>query len=306
MHLIQMMSNVPSILNKLSAIGGTGVHVFFLCSGLGLYLSYLKKKTTFTQFLKKRFVKIYIPYLIVVLVSFFVPWMYSGDDRIAALLSHVFLYKMFIPKYESSFGIHFWFVSTIIQFYIFFIPLCLLKSKLKRKEIFALICLLISICWWVFCYIYGVAEIRVWSSSFLQYIWEFALGMVLAECLYNGKKFKINILVLIVASLLGIGLQAVMALKSETLKIFNDIPGLIGYTSLALLFMCIPFIKKCAEWLSKISYEYYLIHILVFALAMHFSPKDSLVFQTVIGLAGMAVAIVIAFFYHKLVKKITR
>lgn len=53
MHLIQMMSNVPSILNKLSAIGGTGVHVFFLCSGLGLYLSYLKKKTTFTQFLKK-------------------------------------------------------------------------------------------------------------------------------------------------------------------------------------------------------------------------------------------------------------
>lgn len=172
MHLIQMMSNVPSILNKLSAIGGTGVHVFFLCSGLGLYLSYLRKKTTFTQFLKKRFVKIYIPYLIVVLVSFFVPWMYSGDDRIAALLSHVFLYKMFIPKYESSFGIHFWFVSTIIQFYIVFIPLCLLKSKLKRKEIFALICLLISICWWVFCYIYGVTEIRVWSSSFLQYIWE--------------------------------------------------------------------------------------------------------------------------------------
>lgn len=44
MHLIQMMPNIPSILRKLSSIGGTGVHVFFLCSGFGLYLSYLHNK----------------------------------------------------------------------------------------------------------------------------------------------------------------------------------------------------------------------------------------------------------------------
>ena len=37
---------------------------------------------------------------------------------------------MFIPKYEESFGIQFWFISTIIQFYLLFIPMCKLKEKI--------------------------------------------------------------------------------------------------------------------------------------------------------------------------------
>ena len=306
MHLLQMMSNVPSKIIKLSAIGGTGVHVFFLCSGFGLYLSYLNKKTTYVEFLKKRFIKIYVPYIIVVLISFFVPWMYTGDDRIQALLSHVFLYKMFIPQHEQSFGKHFWFVSTIIQFYIVFIPLCLLKRKSKKNSIFALMFLLISVFWWVLCYKAGVTDIRVWNSFFLQYIWEFVLGMILAEMLNEGRRIRINALVLAVLAVAGIGIQAFMAMKSETLKVFNDIPALIGYTSLALLLMMVPIIKKCAEWLSKISYEYFLIHILIFTSILHFAPKDSLIIQGIFGVIGIAIAITVAFFYHKLVNEITK
>lgn len=306
MHLLQMLSNVPSKIIKLSAIGGTGVHVFFLCSGFGLYLSYLNKKTTYVEFLRKRVIKIYVPYIIVVLISFFVPWMYTGDDRIQALLSHVFFYKMFIPQYEQSFGTHFWFVSTIIQFYIVFIPLCLLKRKIKKNSIFALICLLISVFWWVFCYKVEVTDIRVWNSFFLQYIWEFALGMILAEILNEGQRIRISVLILAVLAVAGIWLQALMAMKSEALKVFNDIPALIGYTSLALLLMMVPIIKKCAEWLSKISYEFFLIHILVFTSILHFAPNDSLIIQGIVGVIGIAIAITVAFFYHKLVNKITK
>ena len=44
MHLISMMSAMPSSIKTLSAIGGTGVHVFFVCSGIGLYMMiYIKK-----------------------------------------------------------------------------------------------------------------------------------------------------------------------------------------------------------------------------------------------------------------------
>ena len=68
--------------------GGSGVHVFLLCSGFGLYYSYLKKNVNSTQFIKRRFLKIYIPYIIVVLVSAMIPFMYDRSDRIIALLSH--------------------------------------------------------------------------------------------------------------------------------------------------------------------------------------------------------------------------
>ena len=115
MHLMSYMPSIPSPIITLSAIGGTGVHVFFLCSGIGLYTSYLHHKTGFAAFLKKRFFKIYAPYILVVIVSFMLPWMYTGDDKCAALLSHIFLFKMFIPQFEESFGTHVWFVSTIFQ-----------------------------------------------------------------------------------------------------------------------------------------------------------------------------------------------
>lgn len=35
------------------------------------------------------------------------------------LLGSVFLYKMFVPSLEGAFGVQMWFVSTIIQFYLF-------------------------------------------------------------------------------------------------------------------------------------------------------------------------------------------
>ena len=42
MHLV--MGSLSGVLSKAAAFGGAGVHVFILCSGFGLYLSYLKKR----------------------------------------------------------------------------------------------------------------------------------------------------------------------------------------------------------------------------------------------------------------------
>lgn len=104
MHLLNIMSAIPSKIQTLASIGGAGVHVFFLCSGIGLYLSYLKKKKNYYEFLKKKFIKIYIPYIIIVFISFLLPWMYTGSERFVALLSHIFLFKMFVSRFEVSFG----------------------------------------------------------------------------------------------------------------------------------------------------------------------------------------------------------
>lgn len=138
MHLIQlfMASSLPVWLVKAASFGGTGVHAFFLCSGFGLYLSYKKNQMSYFGFLKKRFLKIYIPYIIVIIISFFVPLIEVNGNRTIALLSHIFLFKMFSPLYEESFG-PFWFISTIVHLYIVFIPLCTLKIK-SAPSFFAL------------------------------------------------------------------------------------------------------------------------------------------------------------------------
>ena len=121
MHLLQVFvanGNIPHWLRVASSLGGTGGHIFVFCSGFGLYLSYLKKPTGFQTFVKNRFLKIYIPYILFVLIEFFLPHTADRGVLLRQLLSHVFLYKMFFEKYTISFGLQFWFISTVFQLYL--------------------------------------------------------------------------------------------------------------------------------------------------------------------------------------------
>ncbi|MQB75669.1 acyltransferase family protein [Limosilactobacillus reuteri] len=300
MHLVQMTPKMPHIISSLASIGGTGVHVFFLCSGIGLYMSHLNKPLTFIGFIKKRFLKIYIPYAIIVLISACLPWMYTGKDRILAVFSHLFLFKMFFSQYENSFGIQFWFISTIIQLYFLFIPITHIKKQLKNNLLFFLLFLFISIFWWVYCYFIGKSNVRIYNSFCLQYIWEFALGFIIGEYLYNGKKFFINKKWLIIFALFGLFLQAIMAFSSDKLKIFNDIPALIGYSSLALLLLEIKIIRKTCKSFSSYSYEFYLVHILIFITAYHFFIAPTLFLQILFGMIVFTISLITAFIYHKI------
>ncbi len=302
MHLVQSLPAMPQMVQKVFSLGGTGVHVFFLCSGIGLYFSYLKKKTTFPVFINKRLLKVYIPYIIIVVISFLLPWMYDRNDRFAALLSHIFLFKMFVPQYEESFGIQLWFISTIIQMYLVFIPMCVMKEKLKNDKLFFGIFMAVSVLWWLFCYFMRITNVRIWSSFCLQNIWEFALGFVIAGQFHNGKVFRLKKSILPFVALTGIGLQAVMAVSSEALKIFNDIPALLGYTALALLLMNIPVIRSSGIRLSAISYELYLVHILIFETAMHFINPQGLVPEIIFGILALSAAVIAAYWYSRFLR----
>ena len=46
MHLLQSFPISPFLMAA-SSFGGAGVHVFILCSGFGLYLSYLNRPTAY-------------------------------------------------------------------------------------------------------------------------------------------------------------------------------------------------------------------------------------------------------------------
>ena len=101
--------------------------------------------------------------------------------------------------------------------------------------------------------------------------------MVLADELKKGKIYKIYILQLFFVVVVGLGLQAGLAMYSDKFKLFNDIPALFGYSALSLLLMNIKLIKKVCVIISKFSYELFLIHILVFKTVFQIIQFNSLI-----------------------------
>lgn len=300
MHLIQnYLSSVSGFIFRASAFGGAGVHIFIICSGVGLFISYRKHKLNFKQFISKRFIKIYVPYIIVIIISSLIPFMYEGNDKIVALLSHVLFFKMFVPIYENSFGGQFWYISTLFQLYLIFIPLCKFKEKTGRKSFFILF-LIVSISWWLVSYFTGISENRIWGSFFLQYIWEFVLGVCIADYLMDGEDIIINKLILYISTFIGLVVFGAMSLSSEFLRTFNDIFSIIGYGGLAISIysLGIDFVNKLGFWLSNISYEWYLVHILVFSIVFYIIPVDGFMSSVIVGLFAVILSIAVAYLYH--------
>jgi peptidoglycan/LPS O-acetylase OafA/YrhL len=266
-HIGQTL-HLPAIWERMINFGGTGVHTFIFLSGFGLYLSHLNRPLSFVAFLKKRFTKIYIPYITVValsaLTALFIP-IYKSS--LYALLGHLFLYKMFDNNIIGSYGYQLWFISTIIQLYLLF-PVLVRMKRMMKDRLFLLTGLLISMGWPLLVYMLGKSGVRAWDSFFLQYIWEFMLGMVCAEKFANnGYAFwaqPIGSLGLIAVA--GLGLYSLMAIQMGVVgHVLNDVPGLLGYTALGLLiysFHCLP-INRFVLFTSKISYPLFLVHILI-------------------------------------------
>jgi peptidoglycan/LPS O-acetylase OafA/YrhL len=253
--------------------GGAGVHLFIFISGFGLCLSQTK---SFKEYISKRVNKVLIPYYIVItfifLFNIFIP-LYKGNFY--SYLGHIFLFKMFDENIIYSFGAHFWFLSTIIQFYFIFPVLKYLKNAFGNFK-FIIFCLFLSISWWLFLYFCHLYEYKTWNSFFLQFLWEFALGMICSD-LYKENKlnlYKINFWGYVLTALTAAGITALLVLKYNTIgKVFNDIPSFLAYTSLAIIMYRIishfSIFKKFFLYISKISYPLYLIHLFVIDLFIY-------------------------------------
>lgn len=149
MHLLQGF-DLSDLMMKATSFGGAGAHVFILCSGFGLYLSYLHKPSGYKEFLKRRFGRIYWPMAIICILTAF--WMtFQGKDVMMPLLGNLLLFKMFVPELENSMGCQMWFVSTIIQFYMAW-PLIIRLVRIRGGGI---VRLLLSAC-------YGLLLLGLW------------------------------------------------------------------------------------------------------------------------------------------------
>jgi peptidoglycan/LPS O-acetylase OafA/YrhL len=303
-HFLKALKISPTV-DQLIQFGGTGVHLFMLLSGFGLYLSYLHKPIAYGQFLKKRMSKIYLPHVVIVLfsllVAFFIP---IYDVSGYAFLGHVLFYKMFDNAIIGSFGYQLWFLSAIIQFYLVFHLLVFAKKKISSPWVIV-IALSISVGWGLFVVQSGHANERNWNSFFLQFLWEFMLGMVLASWWYRGKQKQLATPVWLILGITGVTLYALLALKmGQTGRLFNDIPALVGYSSLAIFLyrINIPYVNSFFRFTGEISFSLYLSHVLIFLSLKYL--LDALGVNGFITLSlALVLSYVFSFYYQKFINK---
>lgn len=268
--LYHLLINVPlpPLLARANQIGGAGIYVFLFASSYGLYFS---RTTSWRLFYVKRFQKVLLPYYIAVTLIFvtnhFVPLYPAGWP---AYLSHLLLYKMFYPSYMESFGPHFWFVSTIVQFYLLWPGLLAVASRLSAPALLGL-ALLVSLLYSALLLRLGVPHVRVWCSSAIQYLWLFALGLVVARERWLPALLRLGAgrygLLLVV----GLGAAVLLnAFAGEQGNVLNDYFMFIAYFSgcvlLFLLGQRVPVLMRGVLWLESFSYSIYLVHLFVFAL----------------------------------------
>jgi len=305
----------PGMGDKIVMAGGAGVHLFLILSGFGLALS--GRQLSVSAFYRKRFSRVLVPYFLAITLIFLINLVLPlyPDAGLYAYLGNILFFKMFDESIINSFGGHFWFLSTIIQFYLVY-PL--LDRLLRRKHYnrFVGIGLLISGTYWIILAGIGVEGLRVWNSFFLQYLWEFCGGMVLAR-LYveqNIAFWKQRPAILLLTGMGGMGLMAVMALKGGDVgRVFNDIPSAIGYTSLvAFCYAVLMAINRAGRGLRKIlirigsiSYELYLLHILIFSFFAWFLAGGDIRSLSLAGrLAALPVALCSAVLFNRLLQRL--
>lgn len=301
--------DLPSYLLTASRFGGTGVHLFVFLSGFGLYLSHLRKPIAYSAFLKRRLSKIYIPYVIIVIISaliaLFVP-IYTSS--LYAFGGHLLFYKMFDESIVGSYGYPLWFISMILQFYLAF-PLILWLRKACKGKSFLIASFFISLCWSALVFYLGKESLRVYNSFFLQYLWEFALGFTVAQWLQkrdNQFELKIRPWQTLSLGLVACIIYATAALKGgDQAMLFNDIPAFFGYTLLALWLYQVSSVKITSFFLftGNISYSLYLLHILCLLIILQFI--DYLNIYLLLATA-LIISYILAFYYQKIVIRIYR
>ena len=112
--------------------------------------------------------------------------------------------------------------------------------------------------------------------------------------------------VLMLTMVVGLGLTGVSGFAGGIWKSYNDIPSLFGYMSMALIIykLGVKVINSFFEYTNKVSYEWYLVHILVFSIFFKFARGIVPFYADWCVL--MLLSYVVAIGYHWVVKYITK
>lgn len=237
-------------------LGMSIVACFFLMSGYGLMTSYLKKKDAYMEhFLSHRFKAILIPYFVTLVLCI----LYKTFKNSSSLWDYFTdtPFEQFVPNT--------WFVWVLLGGYVVFwlIFRCNLSIRIKIVLFAA-----ISLCYFVICYLVGIAVYWYYSSPaiLVGLVWRYKEKAIMEFISKYICVFPtISILVCIILKFLHMNINNILVL------------------SICIMFIWIVYIynerwfnNKVTNFLGGISYEVYLCHGILVGINVDFTNYNIL------------------------------
>lgn len=264
-------------------IGLYGVSIFYVLSGLTLYLVY-KNKMDFSynqirNFFIKRFFRIFpLMWLAIILTIIFINRDIPSYWNLFLNLSGLFG----IFNWDTYFAMGLWSIGNELVFYLFFIPILFLAQK--KKILFLFTYLIIFVIYLYFAF--SVFEknspekftiVNMWGDYVnpLNQLFLFISGIMLGY-IFESKKIennKINITILIIGLLIFIFYpengNPINLVSEYSRLIFSFSSIIICYGFYSVKFHLPNIISNNLIFLGTVSYSIYLLHPLVFHLVRH-------------------------------------
>ena len=260
-HAPQYGVNIHGILRRLFVFGNIGVDIFLFLSGMGCWFS-LTKSQGYFPWLKRRFIRIFIPYTIVLLILRilglcfdYIPW------------GEWLLYFSTVSFWINHVGM--WYVALLLLLYPL-TPLLFWGLEHSKSKIITIIILITTVLFITHISIPDTGEIM--NSIIINLQWalqrtiSFILGMYIAPYVKQGM--KVNALYIIGAAAFGFILFHFL-MKEVFYSWLYVLPILIV---LCILFEKLPHQSKTNIfflWLGVASLESYLTNVGIRELVQH-------------------------------------
>ena len=307
-HLSSVVENqVPGF--SVSSFGYICVGCFFSLSGYALVVSQEKNENYFIGFLKNRFTKILIPYILMLIIYVFVN-VVIGNESVRGFFDS-FVYGYPVSNSWYVFGCLYCYFSFYLAF----------NSKKRNKIIKVILVLLLIII-----YIVITSFIFKWGDWWYKTVICFPIGII-----WGLNKQKINVLfqkignkywlIVLLFSMVFTGAYFLPAINNRLFHIdiisitdLTDVLMGVTFSLLMIIFLYkINFINAITSYFGKISYEVYLYHgLIIKALMMFWSSYDSkfAVHQELLSVMVFVITIVVATIFNRvdtlIIRKITK
>lgn len=296
-HFTAVSKMAPArIFNAL--IGTTGVPVFLILSGMGLFFS-MSKNADLKLYYKKRVLRVVIPYTIIASLHFLISYVIISGEGFVSFLK-AFFFLDFILKGRTQF----WFIALILVMYLIF-PL-LFKVFQSGKKNFLKLCILLAICVATnYAFSKALPDIYKNIEVMLTRIPAFIIGVYIGEKVYNKRPVQMPFWFIsmggsaaylyfsILRNLTKAKFPMVFIRYSETCWALF----LVLTVSIVLDAVNSGTFSKICAFFGSMSLELYMIHVSL----RHFLDKLEFSYQNPLVYAAMiAVAIVLSFLFNKL------
>ena len=227
-------------------MGNIGVDIFVFLSGVGLYFSY-SKKPKLGSFYYKRFVRVYIPYLIMTL-PYIIYYYAMGEMDLSLMIRTILTLNTWTGELDP---VDFWYVSAILVFYLLY-PLIFRfifrekgtsKMPRERAEFWRMIILVLIMFAVSVTIYYTLPDIYNMYSRMLSRFTAFIVGAYVGKLVKEKRPFHEGFVIASIVILAG----------AYPLYEYDILPGVWSrfygsLTGIALVFLLSQFFILVSKW----------------------------------------------------------